>query len=332
MSARARLLLGLVALAGAGCDQLPWSGKPQRLSTEAAAPASVLPARPMVPASELVAKVNGAGLSRKDMELALQEARANVEASGGTWKALAVQNDPDQYDLPDLLDDLIIVELRAQDAVARGLDRSPEAQRQLYYLARTFFAQEWLRWQMDRIKPTEQEIAKFYEDNRAGFRDPDRIRIRQLILDSEDKAKAALVKLLEGMDMGDLAQQMSSQPDAARGPLTEKWVMRSVEKEAFAPEDEAIRALVDPALEQAAFAIDKEGGLSQIVRGPDGKFHIFQLIKRQPGREQSLLEVSDGIREHLRLKQLGDFTEELRAKAAIEKVSERLEQVEQGGP
>ncbi len=325
-------LVVVVGMASCGCEKLPWTSSSS--STHAAPSASTpsgttVPSRPAVLPLEIVAKVNSAVISKRDVELALQEARATVEAAGGTWKPLSTHDDPDQYDLPDLLNDLVTVELRAQDALTRGLDRSPEAQQSFAYLYRTFFAQQWLRWQLDRIKPTPEEISQFYNENKAGFRNPERIRIRQLIVDSEDKAKVALVKLLEGVDFVELAQQVSSQPAAAQGPLVDKWVMRSVEKAAFAPDDQNVRELLDPALEQAAFAIDKEGGLSHYVKGPDGKFHIFQLVKREAGHQKELVEVSDAIRNHLRLKKLNDLTDELKAKAQIERFSERLEGVSQ---
>lgn len=328
---RPAALLLLAAAVSGGCDQLPWGrhDASQPTPLNASTPSVTAVPVPSVLPSEIVAKVNGTPISRRDVEFAIQEARAGLEAAGGVWEPLALQDDPDRYDLPDVLNDLTVVELRAKDALARGLDRQPEAQRRLYYLYRSFFAQEWVRWQLERLNPTAEEIAQFYNDNKPGFRDPDRIKVRQLIVDAEDKAKAALVKLLEGMDFVEIAKQVSLQPDAAQGPLADKWVLRSVEKAAFAPEDDTLREFVDPALEQAAFSIEKDGGISHYVKAGDGRYYIFQLVKRQPGRQQELLEVSDGIRTHLQLKALSDLTDALRAKAAIEPFSDRLEGVSQ---
>ncbi len=324
MTARvARAVLALALCAAAGCDQLPWAGNASKPSMLTATPAAFPPA-PTVTAAETVAKVNGVPLSTHDMELALEEARANIEAAGGKWQPLAVQDNPNDYDLPDVLNELITVELRAKDALARGLDRQPEVQRRLAYLVRSFLAQEWIRSQLERAAPTQEEISQFYAENKAGFRDPDRIKVRQFVTDSEDKAKAALVKLLEGVDFVALAQQMSLQPEAAQSPLADKWVLRSGEKAAFAPDDATVREFVDQALEQAVFGIEKEGGLSHYVKGGDGRYHIFQLVKREPGRQRELVDVSDGIRAHLQYQKLGELTDALRAKAAIEPFPERL--------
>ena len=325
-----RWLAAVALVAAVGCEKLPGA------ATETPAPLANTPASggsfpqpPTVLLSETVAKVNGVAISRQDVELALQETRGNLEASGGTWESLALQDEPDRYDLPDVVNDLVALELQARDALSRGIDRQPQAQRDLYYRVRSFYAQQWVRWQLERTQPTEEEIAKFYADNKAGFRRPDRLRVRQLVVDAEDKAKAALVKLLEGVEFVGLAQQMSLQPDAAQGPLADKWVLRSVEKAAFAPGDDTVRELVDPALEQAAFAIEKAGGLSHYVKGGDGRYHIFQLVTRETGTEQPLAEVHDWIKAQLQLERIGTLTEELRTKAAIERFPDRLEGVSQ---
>ena len=154
------------------------------------------------------------------------------------------------------------------------------------------------------------------------------MKLRQLIVSSEDQAKATLVKLLEGLDFLTVAQQVSIRPEAAQPPLADKWVMHSAEKAAFAPNDDAIRDLRDPVLEQAAFAIDKAGGTSSYVKGADGNFHIFQLIERKAGRQRPLLEVSDSIKNFLQLQKLNEATEQLKSKGKIEgPFADRVEEI-----
>jgi len=327
---RSALLTALLLLAvvASGCEKLPWAANESKPASLSAAP-TAFPTPPTTLPSEVVAKVNGTPLSKHDVELALQEARANIEAAGGKWQPLALQDNPNDYDLPDIVNDLITVELRAKDALARGLDRQPDIQHRLYYFYRSLFAQEWVRWQLERINPSPEEIAEFYNKNKLGFQDPVRIQIRQLMVDSEEKAKAALVQLLQDVDFVELAKQVSAQPAAAQAPLAQQWVMRSVDRAAFAPGDETVRDLVDPVLEQAAFSLEKEGDVSKYATGPDGKFHIFQLVKRDPGRQKELVDVSDHIRALLQLDKLNELTEKLRKGAQIDRFPEHLEGVTQ---
>jgi len=328
---------GILCLCGVvGCEKLPWSTPEEPAQSTSAPPptpqaAGGCPSRPSVPPTEVLAKVNQAIISKRDMELAIQDLRATTEALRQPWKPLSAEEHPTEYDLHDLLRDLVIAELRTQDAVARGLDRQTDLQELFWYRSRTLFAQEWLRWQLDRIVVSEAEIDQYYQQYQRGFREPEQIRLRQLVLSSEDQAKAALVKLLEGVDFVQLARQSSIRPEAAEGALVEQWVMHSDEKAAFAPQDPKVRDLRDPVLEQAAFAIDKPGGFSNYVKGMDGNFHLFQLVERKEGRSKLLVEVSDQIRNFLRLQKLSELTSELEttAQAKIERFPERLHDVTQ---
>lgn len=340
MDVRIAALLSCALVTAAGCDKLTGGGASDGSSSGGTATAATTtpPAlgaaafavtRPPVSAANQLAVINDKPLSREDLELALEDLKASAAAVGQEWQPLSPENQEDQYDLQDLLNDLVVAELRAQDAAARGLDRSLEIQRRFFHRVRTFFAQEWIGWQVDHLTVAPEDVDKFYQENAWGFREPEQVRVRQLVLPSEDQAKAALVKLLEGLDAVTVAQQMSSRPDAAQGAMVDQWVMRSQEKAVFAPGDDTIRDLRDPVLEQAAFAIDKPNGFSSYVRGADNSYHIFQLVERKTGRQRPLVEVADNIKNFLQIQKLAQLTEELQTKARIQRFPERLRDVQQ---
>ncbi|MBI2093954.1 MAG: peptidyl-prolyl cis-trans isomerase [Candidatus Omnitrophica bacterium] len=323
------LTIGLMAV---GCERMPWnqpSGSTGSDSLVTSQTSTAVPSRPVVPPSEIIATINQATISKKDIELAIQELRATAETLDQKWEPLPETDDPNRYDLHDVVNDLIVAELRTQDATARGIDRESEVQQLFWYRYRTFFGQEWVRSQLGRMNVTQEEVEEFYRTNQQGFREPEQIKVRQLAVSSEEQAKAALVKLLEGVDFASVAQQVSLHPEEAQGPLTKQWAMRSAEKAIFAPSDESIRDLKDQVLEQAAFAIDKVGGVSHYVKGADGNYHIFQLAERKPGRQRPLVEVSDNIKQFLQLQKLVDQTDELRSKAKIEQFPERVKGIPQ---
>ncbi|MBI3083222.1 MAG: peptidyl-prolyl cis-trans isomerase [Candidatus Omnitrophica bacterium] len=322
----------MVLVGVAGCDKLAGlisSSSPKATVTEPAS--SPMPLRPHILPDEILAKVNDRIIGTRDLELTLQDLKSTTDALGRTWTTLPAESQPDQYDLHDLLDELILAEVRAQDSVARGLDRKTDVQTRFWVRYRNFFSQEWVSWQLEQVKQEigEQEVEEYYTANRWIFRDPAKIRVRQLMVSAEDQAKAALVKLLEGVEFATVAQQMSVRPEAAQSPLVEQWVMRGAEKATFvASTDESVRAL-DPVLEQGAFAIDKVGGISSYLKGADGNFHIFQLVERQDGREKPLAEVADPIRNLLRLQKLSEKSDALRKNAKIDTFVERLSNVHQ---
>lgn len=324
----AAMWMGLTA----GCDKLLGSSPKTTPSTTTASPPQAttgFPQRPTASPGEMLAKINDKVVSKRDVELAVQELRATTEAFGQPWTPLATTEQPDQYDLHDLLNDLVVAELRSQDALARGLERDAEFARLFWYRYRTFLNQEWVRWQMNRITISQTEVDQYYQTYQRGFRDPEQIRVRQLVVASEEQAKSSLVQLLEGVDFATVAQQIALRPEAAAGSLVEQWVMRAEEKAAFAPGDDKVRDLRDPVLEQAAFAIDQVGGVSSYVKGADGHYHIFQLVERKAGRQRPLVEVADDIQNFLRLQRLNKLTEDLKKKVQIERWAERLGTVQQ---
>ena len=315
------LLTGLLLLGG--CDKMmetfsPGTAKSAAATATPATPPGITISRPMIGASDTLAKVNDRPISKREMEMVLQNFKAAMEARGQPWTA------PTTEQLGQLLDDMVLAELRAQDALARGWDRQSDTQTRFGLIARDFFNQEWLTRQADQAIIGETEVDAFYRANPQWFREPEQIRVRQLIFSSEDQAKTALVKLLEGADPVTLAQQQSARPEAAQEPLVNQWVMRSAEKAVRARGDESIREFRDPALEQAAFAIAQSGGLSSYVKGADGNFHIFQLIERKPGRQMSQLEVADNIKTMLRLERLNKLSSELEKHGKVERFPERL--------
>jgi peptidyl-prolyl cis-trans isomerase C len=322
-------LVGLVAVGG--CDRLPWPSNGDDKEAQATSPAAqrpVTPSRPSVAPGDVLATVNGVSISRHDVESRIQELKALLTNLGQPWTPLS----DDQ--LEGVLDELINSEVLSQDAVARGLDRSSDTQRRWEFTRRVFFTQEWLRWTQEEREVGSADVERYYEDNKRGFRVPERRQLRQIIVASEDQAKRALAQLLgESVEFAALAQQISLAPTAAQGGLLPGRVMRAAEKAFMYPTDADATAAgvtsLDPALEAAAFAIDQVNGLSNYVKGSDNRFHIFQLVEREEERQRPLSEVWDQIKNFLLAQQLQQRVEALRAKAEIERFPERLEGVTQ---
>ena len=221
-------MVGLAASAmcvASGCDKLPrasagkGSGASHTSGTASASPApgaaqppaaaesaqqlSIVPGRPVVESGEILANVNGATIARADLELRLQELKALVDNVGQEWSDLSTEQ------LQVVLEELINNELMSQDAVARGLDRSTDTQRRWDQVRRAFFMQEWIRYKQTQHEVGSAEIEKFYEDNKRGFRVPERRRLRQISVASEDQAKQALTRVLGESDFGEVAKQVS---------------------------------------------------------------------------------------------------------------------------
>ncbi len=321
----------LVMTAAGGCDQLSQkSATPKETGSETAtaAPAAGSLGTMAVPAQELAAKVNQASVSTTDVELATLELRRYVEATQQTWQPLPAQELADALDLTDVLANLLDAELKAQDARARGLDAKTDVRRRLAYLQRGFYAQEWDRWQRDRAVPKEEEIHQFYEQNKLGFSDPERIRARQVVAETLTEAEAVRTKAVEGADFAQLSRDFSVGAGKDQGGDI-GWHLRTFDRDRLRfMGAEVTEEVFFPQLEPVAFALE-HGQISQPVKGPDGRYYVVKLEERKPSRQQTELEVHDAIKDLVTMQAMQRQLEELRKKAQIERFPERLQDVKQ---
>lgn len=323
------VLVGMLAICG--CDKLmPKSPKPQ-----AAAPAAEanegLPSRPAAAAAETLATVNSKPITTDDLQTALNEYKARYDMLHQAGRIEKPWAKFSESELSSLLDQLILQELQAQDALAYGLGRTkPEVKARFWRMVRAFFASEWQQWQLDDqlVAVTDEEARRFYDAAKAKLYYPELITVRQFVFSSEKDAQAAVARFYnEGEDV-EVLRLASIRPEASRGSLTEQWIARAGEQDQAKPGD-AARTLLDDRLEKAAFAIDTKGALSTIVKGADNAYNVFQLVDRRPRQDQPFSEVADRITTLLRDGKLKEKMKALKEKAAIETFAERLATVEQ---
>ena len=328
-------IVGIVVSLGVfGCDRWPWESRAESGPAPAASPAGgTTPAAQAadalaVPAHQRVAMVNQVPVSTAEMELATEELKRLVQSFQQAWEPLPADERADALDLHDVLDNLVDAELKMQDARARGLDQHTELQQRLRYLTRNFYAQEWDRWQRERAAPADGAVQQFYEQNKAAFVEPERIRVRQLVTKTMAEAEAARARAVQGEPFPSLARELSVGAGKENGGDV-GWHLRALDKERLtlmgaAPTDEAFF----PQLEPVAFALEV-GQASQPVKGPDGQFYVVQLEERQASRQQPEVDVHDAIKELLTVQSVQQQLEALRAKAKVERFPERLEGVRQ---
>lgn len=129
----------------------------------------------------------------------------------------------------------------------------------------------------------EDEIAAFYEREKKDFLLPERVRVSQILLESEDRAVEALRRLEEAGQEAfrSFARAESRGPEAARGGEM------GVFKAGDLPAD----------MEKTVFSLP-DGRLSQVFESSYG-FHIFRLDQRLPPQLLTLEEAAPAIRARL---------------------------------
>ena len=162
----------------------------------------------------------------------------------------------------------------------------------------------------------EDELRRYYRENREKFTDPLEVKLQQIFFPLppdapageaaavQEEARAVLEKARKGEDFSELAKKHSQGPEAGEGGLL-GWFKH--------------RELL-PELEEAGFKL-QTGEISGPVRSPIG-IHILRVLERKGGEPRPFAEVQFKIREELSQeeaeKKFKEFLKELRTRAYIE--------------
>lgn len=123
-----------------------------------------------------------------------------------------------------------------------------------------------------------EEIKQYYEEHKRDFLRPDRVKVSQILLETQEQAVAALEKVKRGSEeiFRETARTMSTGMEAARGGVMGIFSMGQLPVE----------------MDQVIFQL-KEGEVSQIVESAYG-YHIFRLDEKL---EQTLMSLEDAAPE-----------------------------------
>jgi parvulin-like peptidyl-prolyl isomerase len=152
--------------------------------------------------------------------------------------------------------------------------------------------------------PTDQEARAYFQAHREAFDEPERVRVRHVLLRTEAEARVALARLRAGESFAQVAKELSQDPGTRD---------RGGEVGLVAPGQTV------PEFEQVAFRL-KPGELSEPVRTSFG-YHIVQVTEKLPAKKatwegvrQQVLEL---LRENKRREAFEAWVKELRGRAKI---------------
>lgn len=131
------------------------------------------------------------------------------------------------------------------------------------------------------VSVSPQEIKRYYQSHVAEFEKPEQVRVRQIVVATEDEAQKVVASLGTGSgDFATAARQKSTAPEADKGGDLGYFARGEM-----------------PAEFDVVFGLQK-GGVSGIVKSPYG-FHIFRLEDRRKAGVISLEEAGKSISEKL---------------------------------
>ncbi|RXE87166.1 SurA N-terminal domain-containing protein [Pseudoalteromonas sp. A757] len=137
---------------------------------------------------------------------------------------------------------------------------------------------------------TEEALKTYYEEQKNQYLEPERRRVSHILVDASEDAEAAkqkadeiLAELNNGADFAVVAEEKSDDVVSAELGGDLDWIERD---------------MMDPAFEDAAFALAAVGDVSEVVESEFG-FHIIKLTDIQRQQAQSFEDVKDDLRAEL---------------------------------
>jgi peptidyl-prolyl cis-trans isomerase C len=301
-----------------------------------AAPA-VKPVPAQIP--DVVARVNGEDVKKTELEMAIKSLEDRARSAVPPEQRDAVYR--------QVLDRLIGFHLLVQESKARKVLAPPwEVDGQVEQIKKQFPSEDAFKQMLQsrgvtleqlrsdtaqtisvnlmlkseleqKIAVTEGDSKKFFDENKARFRQEESVHASHILIrtpenaDAATKAKARaqaddlLAQLKKGGNFADLAKKYSQDPGSAPngGDL------------GFFSKGQMV-----PAFDQAAFSL-KPGQTSGVVETSFG-YHIIRVSEAKAGRDLGYEEVKgqidDYLKQQLREKKSQEFVDQLKAKGKIQ--------------
>ena len=236
-----------------------------------------------------IAVVNGKPVPKSRVDTIVSQVQKQAAARG--------QQLPPDFD--KLVRDKVVTdEILSQEAERRGLATSSEFKAQME-LARQSILIGLLSQDLDKTsKVSDAEVQKEYDKFKAQATGTE-YKVRHILVEKEDEAKALLSQLKAGAKFEDLAKKNSKDPGSAQngGEL-----------------DFAAPSSYVPEFSQAMVALKKGETTETPVKTQFG-YHIIRLDDTRAAQFPPLADVKPQIQQRLAQQKAQAFRDELRAKA-----------------
>lgn len=209
-----------------------------------------------------------------------------------------------RYQTPErqkqLLDEMIELELLAQEAERRGLDRDPEVQLRLQQALRDEVLEELRRSLPPPESLTEREVRDYYEAHREQFQEPERRRVLAIVLSSKNLAKkvATEAQNASGVVWGDLAKKYSLDRRGFKEGDAPEWA-GDLGFVSAPQETRGENAEIPDEVREAVFRLEKLGDVSPEPVEVGGRHYIVRYGGTSPARDRSLRDADRTIRVEL---------------------------------
>lgn len=205
-----------------------------------------------------------------------------------------------------LLDQTISFELMSKFGEELALDKTEDFQNTLKALGKELLTQITINKVLSEITVTDQEVNKFYEENKESFKEEGTVSAKHILVETEDEAKKVLEEIEgEKISFEDAAMKYSMCPSNQEGGSLGVFK----------------RGMMVPEFEEVAFN-SEVGKISNPVQTQFG-FHLILVEDKNEAKDKTFDEVKDSIVNQLsqaaQQKKYQDLVAELEGKYGVER-------------
>ena len=248
--------------------------------------------------AETFAKVNGDEITEKDIA-------ALMRAMPGVSFAQLPQDAKSQ-----VINQAIERKLLIEQAKKDGVEKTKDFKNALESVKDDLALEVWMRQEMEKVRVSDYEIEKFYNDNKTKIVQPEVAKVRHSLVKSETEAKNSMSDVKRAgknslAKFEELAKSKSKDGSAQNGGDV-GWIARGQ---------------VVPEFADAAFKLNK-GQYTQTPVKTQFGYHVIYVEDKKPTTTLALKDVKGQIEQNLRLMKFQENVkkegQELRKKAKVE--------------
>ncbi len=230
-----------------------------------------------------------------------------------------------RYETPEgkkkLLDQTVKFSLLSQEARKLGIDKRKDVANKIKEIVDNIIIQELTKQEIsEKIKITDEEIKKYYKENKDSFTKPEKVKANLILFEVKDdataeektekekKAEEVLKQLKNGADFEKLAKELSE----------DKRTKKRGGSTGFFSKGKRLNTYGEK-FEEIVFSL-KPGETSDVFESKKG-FYIVRVADKKARRDQSLDEVKNKIERRIKQEKqkeaYSNFIEELKKKYPV---------------
>ena len=268
------LVAGAFALAAGAQDKPEKAEKPSKRSSASAAAGKVV--------------VNGVTIPQSRIDMMNRELNA--------------QGQPESPErMQAIREELVNREVLAQAAQKRGLDKSPDVQAQMEMAKQAVLVRALFESEVKAHPITDADLQQQYEQFKSSM-GTNEYKVRHILVDKEDDAKAIIAELNKGADFAKLAKEKSKDPGSKDNGGDLDWGPAARYVKPFA---DAVQGL-------------QKGQTTTAPVKTDFGYHVIRLDDVRALKVPEFAELKEQFRQRAQQQQIQKLVMDLRQRAKVE--------------